>query len=110
MLPTLQTFEWPWWDEPEHDRMPREPNPPATLLEKECPTPSQKRKSSEESKRDIRVWRAKDGCFSQEGSCNCRKCSVISLSDVEPREVHTMIKFIKQNKVQRVGGRSMLAL
>ena len=33
--------------------------------------------------------------------CQCRKCSLISLGDVDTREVHTMIKFIKQNKVQR---------
>ena len=32
-------------------------------------------------------------------ACQCRKCSLISLGDVDTREVHTMIKFIKQNKV-----------
>ena len=31
--------------------------------------------------------------------CQCRKCSLISLGDVDTREVHSMIKFIKQNKV-----------
>ena len=32
-------------------------------------------------------------------TCQCRKCSLISLGDVDTREVHSMIKFIKQNKV-----------
>ena len=31
--------------------------------------------------------------------CQCRKCSLISLGDVDTREVHSMIKFMKQNKV-----------
>ena len=34
------------------------------------------------------------------GQCQCRKCSLISLGDVDTREVHSMIKFIKQNKVE----------
>ena len=32
-------------------------------------------------------------------TCTCRKCSLISLGDVNKEEVHNMIKFIKQNKV-----------
>ncbi len=39
------------------------------------------------------------GCASRDPSCGCRKCSLISLGEVEPREVHTMIRFIKQTKV-----------
>ena len=39
------------------------------------------------------------GCRSRDPSCGCRKCSLISLGEVEPREVHTMIRFIKQTKV-----------
>ena len=39
------------------------------------------------------------GCVSRDQSCGCRKCSLISLGEVEPREVHTMIRFIKQTKV-----------
>ena len=31
--------------------------------------------------------------------CKCRKCSLISLGDCEPREVHFMIRFLKQHKV-----------
>ena len=32
-------------------------------------------------------------------TCTCRKCSLISLGDVNKEEVDNMIKFIKQNKV-----------
>ena len=35
-------------------------------------------------------------------TCACRKCSLISLGDVDTREVTSMIKFIKQNKVESV--------
>ena len=34
-----------------------------------------------------------------DSKCQCRKCSIISLGDVDTREVHSMIRFIKQNKV-----------
>ena len=34
-----------------------------------------------------------------DSKCQCRKCSLISLGDVDTREVHSMIRFIKQNKV-----------
>lgn len=57
------------------------------------------RRRSDESNKCPRVGRKTDHCYQGSGICKCRKCSLISLGDVEPREVHTMIRFIKQNKV-----------
>ena len=50
------------------------------------------------------VFECTESCHvSSEGpghsKCQCRKCSLISLGDVDTREVHSMIRFIKQNKV-----------
>ena len=61
------------------------------------------RKQSADFKRDLNVLKKIDHCYTRDGApCNCRKCSLISLGDVEPREVNTMIRFIKQNKVDNI--------
>ena len=52
-----------------------------------------------EGAKDIKSWRKPELCSARVGPCHCRKCSLMSLGDVEPREVHSMIRFIKQNKV-----------
>ena len=54
---------------------------------------------SEQSKTPAPSVRPPSNCNGRVGPCSCRKCSLMSFGDVEPREVHTMIKFIKQNKV-----------
>ena len=59
----------------------------------------EEKKKEEEGRKEVRSWKRSEVCSSGEGNCNCRKCSLISLGDVEPREVHSMIRFIKQNKV-----------
>ncbi|XP_023328665.1 cAMP-specific 3',5'-cyclic phosphodiesterase 4C isoform X6 [Eurytemora carolleeae] len=72
------------------------------LADKEKLEDISERRKSDESNKCLRVGRKTDHCYQGSGICKCRKCSLISLGDVEPREVHTMIRFIKQNKFKRM--------
>ena len=39
------------------------------------------------------------GASSKRNSCNCRKCSIFSLEDCEPKEVSSVIKYLRFRKV-----------
>lgn len=40
------------------------------------------------------------GASSKRNSCNCRKCSIFSLEDCEPKEVNSVIKYLRFRKVR----------
>eukprot|EP00094_Tigriopus_californicus_P008806 TCALIF_08487-PA protein Name:"Similar to dnc cAMP-specific 3',5'-cyclic phosphodiesterase, isoform F (Drosophila melanogaster)" AED:0.28 eAED:0.28 QI:0/0.66/0.7/0.8/1/1/10/946/529 len=42
------------------------------------------------------------GSSSKRNSCNCRKCSIFSLDDCEPKEVSSVIKYLRFRKFKRM--------
>ncbi len=42
---------------------------------------------------------ANSAASSKRNSCTCRKCSIFSLEDCEPKEVNSVIKYLKFRKV-----------
>jgi hypothetical protein len=40
--------------------------------------------------------------LAKRNSCQCRKCSIFNLEDCEPKEVSSVIKYLKFRKVQLI--------